>query len=401
MNILYIHQYFRTPYEPGGTRSYWISRELIDRGHSVTMLTTTDQQMASKTEHKTIDGINVIYINVPYENSMSVLQRLFSFIRFMMKSLNIARKQRNLDLVLATSTPLTVGFPALVLKKIKKIPFVFEVRDLWPEVPIQMGALRNKFIIKLALWFEKRIYDNALHIIALSPGMEQGVLARNIAKDKVSMIPNMSKIDAFYPRAKNHELIQELGLSKTSFKVVYFGAMGLANAMEYVMEAIEKFENDPEIEFLFLGQGTMENVLKEKCMKLNLTNVKFFGNVPMAKLSEIVNFCDVSLVTFSDIPILATNSPNKLFDSLSAGKAIIVNSPGWTKDLVQDQKCGLFVNPEDANDLFQKIVLLKERPEMVLEMGKNARILAETKYDISILCKEFADIIDAQKSRCI
>jgi glycosyltransferase involved in cell wall biosynthesis len=362
------------------------------------MLTTTDQKMDSKTETKVIDGIKVIYINIPYENSMSVLRRLFSFVRFMMKSLKIAWNQPNIDLTIATSTPLTVGFPALVLKKLKKIPFVFEVRDLWPEVPIQMGALKNKFVIKVALWFEKHIYDRALHIIALSPGMEEGVLARNIVKEKVSMIPNMSKIDAFYPRPKNMGLMKELGLDKNSFKVVYFGAMGLANAMDYVMEAIEKTGKDKGVEFLFLGQGAMEKVLKERCGELKLTNVKFFGNVAMAKLSEIVNFCDASLVTFSDLPILATNSPNKLFDSLSAGKAIVVNSPGWTKDLVEKQHCGLFVDPKDANDLVQKILDLKERPEIVIEMGKNARQLAETKYDISILCKEFADIIDAQKS---
>ena len=144
MKILYIHQYFRTPYEPGGTRSYWISQELIKNGHEVTMLTTTERTMASRVERETIDGINVIYINIPYNNSMSVFDRMMAFLRFMMKSLRLAWAEKNVDLVLATSTPLTVGFPALVLKRFKKIPFVFEVRDLWPEVPIQMGALKTR-----------------------------------------------------------------------------------------------------------------------------------------------------------------------------------------------------------------------------------------------------------------
>ncbi len=120
----------------------------------------------------------------------------------MLKSLAIAWKEKNIDLVIATSTPLTVGFPALVLKKIKRIPYVFEVRDLWPEVPIQMGALKNRFLIGLARWFERSVYKNAKHIIALSPGMRDGVLDQKINKEKVSMIPNMSKIDAFWPREK-------------------------------------------------------------------------------------------------------------------------------------------------------------------------------------------------------
>src|SRR5690606_1490321 len=124
---------------------------------------------------------------------MSILQRLFSFFSFMLKSTRIALKQKNINLVISTSTPLSVGFPALVIKFIKKTPFVFEVRDLWPEVPIQMGGLNNKLLIKISLWFEKTIYKNALHIIALSPGMQNGVIAKNIPKEKVSMIPNMSK----------------------------------------------------------------------------------------------------------------------------------------------------------------------------------------------------------------
>ena len=396
MKILYIHQYFRTPYEPGGTRSYWISQELIKRGHEIVMLTTTDRKMESKVKREKIDGIHVVYINVPYDNSMGVLSRFVSFVRFMMKSLRLAWQEKNVNLVLATSTPLTVGFPALVLKKFKKIPYVFEVRDLWPEVPIQMGALKNKSLIFIAKWFEKTIYNNATHIVALSPGMYDGVVEKKINREKVSMIPNMSKIDSFWPREKNLQVISELKLHRDSFKLAYFGAMGTSNDMELILNAARLLKDQKDIEFLFMGQGAMESVLKKSAKDERLNNLNFYGNIAMSKLSEIVNFCDVSLVTFSNLPILATNSPNKLFDSLSAGKPIIVNSPGWTKNLVETYECGIFVEPENHQDLADKILYLKNNPDLAKKMGKNSRRLAETKYDKSILCAKFADMIDAQ-----
>ncbi len=395
MKILYIHQYFRTPYEPGGTRSYWISQELIKAGHEVIMLTTSEKKMETEIERTTIDGIKVIYVNVPYHNAMGVLRRFFSFVRFMLKSLTIAWKENNIDLVIATSTPLTVGFPALVLKKIKGIPYIFEVRDLWPEVPIQMGALKNRFLIGLARWFERSVYNNAKHIIALSPGMRDGVLDQKIKEEKVSMIPNMSKIDAFWPREKDVDLMQEMGLKRDSFKVVYFGAMGAANAMEYIYEATKQLRNDDDIEFLFMGSGFWEPKLRKISHEDGLTHLHFFGNIAMDRLSKIVNFSDVSLVTFSNLPILSTNSPNKLFDSLSAGKAIIVNSPGWTKTMVEEHNCGVYVDGENPDDMVQKIRFLKKNPEIIADMGKNARILAETEYDKSILCKKFVDVIDS------
>ncbi|MCG8883436.1 glycosyltransferase family 4 protein [Tenacibaculum finnmarkense] len=395
MNILYIHQYFKTPKEPGGTRSYWIAKELLKKGHSVTMLTTSSQ-IEEKVQKQNIDGIDVIYLKVPYNQKMSILTRLKSFITFMIKSTYIALKVKNIDLVIATSTPLTIGFPALVLKFFKKIPYLFEVRDLWPEVPIQMGGLNNKFLQKLAIGFEKLIYKKALHIIALSPGMEKGVL-KFVSQKKVSMIPNMAKIDAFFPRAKNFKLLESLNLKKESFKVIHFGALGLANGAHTIINTAKLLKDNNEIEFIFIGGGATEADLIKECDANNLTNVKFLGRFAMSETAEIVNFCDVSIVSFLDLPILYTNSPNKLFDSLSAGKPILVNSSGWTKNLVEKYNCGFYANPKHPQELADKIIFLKNNTKEREVMSENSRKLAETKYDKSILCAQFADIVAGLK----
>lgn len=395
MHILYIHQYFKTPSEPGGTRSYWIAQKLLENGHQVTMLTTSSEISESK-EERTIDGIKVIYVRVPYDQKMSIAARIKSFVSFMLKSTRLAKGVKNVDLVLATSTPLTVGFPALVLKKLKKIPYVFEVRDLWPEVPIQMGGLNNKLLQKLAVGFEKSIYKNAKHIVALSPGMAAGVLKYE-PKEKVSMIPNMAKIDAFWPRETNKQLQAELGLQKDSFKIIHFGALGLANGAMSIIKGAELLKNDRSVEFVFIGGGSTEEELKIYCQDHNLKQVHFLGRFPMEKTSEVVNLCDVSMVSFKDLPILYTNSPNKLFDSLSAGKPIIVNSAGWTKKMVEEHECGYYVDPNESHELAARIKELQNNSKDVQRKGESSRQLAEKKYDKSILCSEFAELINTIK----
>ncbi|WP_312903114.1 glycosyltransferase family 4 protein [Chryseobacterium taichungense] len=392
MNILYIHQYFVTPQEPGGTRSYWLAQELIKNGHKVTMLTSSSK-FSEDIKIVEIDGIEVVYIKEDYDQNMSVSRRLKAFLKFMYKSSIVGMKQKDIDLVIATSTPLTIGIPALILKWFKKKPFVFEVRDLWPEVPIQMGAIKNSWTIKTTRLLEKVIYKNASHVIALSPGMQAGVV-KYIPKEKTSMIPNMAKMDEFWPRGKNDQLMEKLGLKKDSFKIVHFGSLGLANGAQTIVESAKLLNNREDIEFLFVGGGSTEKDLIEEVEKSNLKNVKFLGKFPMTDVSEIVNFSDVSMISFLDIPILYTNSPNKLFDSLSAGKPIIVNSAGWTKDIAEKYHCGFYVNPNRPEELAQKVLYLKDNPELVKEMGQNARKLAETFYDKSILCKKFVEVIE-------
>lgn len=396
MKILYIHQYFRTPQQSGGTRSYWIAQELIANGHTVTFITTDKLQQEVVREY-TVDDIKVISYSVPYSQSMSIKERLESYSQFMVKSSKYVLKNGSqYDYVIATSTPLTVGIPALIGKWFRKLPYVFEVRDLWPEVPIQMGAFKNKFVIWLTRYLEKTIYKNASHVVALSPGMQDGVV-KYIPKSKTTMIPNMAKMDEFWPRQNNIDLQHQLGLKEDSFKVIHFGSLGIANGAHTIIESAKLMKDQTDIDFLFVGGGSTEQQLMKEVEKHNLKNVKFLGRFPMKEMSEIVNFCDVSLVSFLDLPILYTNSPNKLFDSLSAGKPVIVNSAGWTKDIVEQYHCGYYVNPHKPQELVDKLIYLKQHPSLVAEMGENSRELAIKVYDKSILTKQFLNVLENLK----
>jgi glycosyltransferase involved in cell wall biosynthesis len=304
-------------------------------------------------------------------------------------------------MVYATSTPLSVGIPALFIKWINGTRYIFEVRDLWPEVPIQMGAIRNKLIIKFLQWYEKLIYKSATHIIALSPGMADGVIACDIAPSKVSMIPNMAKKDEFFVRPKNHEFAKIYQINTNHFNAVHFGTMGTANGLEYIIDAALNLQEQgvTNIDFILMGKGRVEPQLMKMCQEKGIKNVKFLGRYPMDIVSEIVNICDCSIVTFANLPILYTNSPNKFFDSLSAGKPLVVNSAGWTKDIVEKHNCGVYVNPQKPAELANTLIKMSQSPDMLQVMSANSRRLAEEVYDKTILCKQFVQIIEQYDSK--
>ena len=253
MKILYIHQYFKTPSEPGGNRSYWIAQKMIELGHEVTMITTKNN-LQNKRIVKSIDGINTIYLNVNYSQNMSFFSRVTSFASFSLRALRECLKHRNnTDIIYATSTPLTVGIPALLLNILFRKPYVFEVRDLWPEAPIQMGVIKNKFLIRILYFFERTLYKRAKSVITLSPGMQDGVLSKGIEKNKVYMVPNMSKLDHFYPRPKNNSIIRRFKISAKSLNVIYFGSIGKSNGLTKVIEFFGKTKH--KVRLLIAGGG--------------------------------------------------------------------------------------------------------------------------------------------------
>lgn len=395
MIILYIHQYFKTPREPGGTRSYWFSKELVGRGHKVVMITSTNKYQPNPGRFN-IDGIDVVYVRNEYSNYFSPIKKVKSFLNFMRLSIKAAMKEKNVDLVYATSTPLTVGGIALWLKWRKGWRYIFEVRDLWPEFPIQIGAIKNSFLIWVLRKFEKLIYDKSEFVIVLSPGMEAGVLNVGTSQEKVCVIPNMSKPDEFYPREPNRDVIEQFGLDMTKFNVVHFGSMGVANGLDYIIEAalLAFKQGKYDINFVFLGDGATLPRLQQRVQEVRLKNVQFLGNHKMSIVSEVVNCCDASITSFLNIPILYTNSPNKLFDSLSAGKPIIVNSAGWTKDLVEKENCGCYVDPQNPQDLVDKICAMKDNKNLLSEWSKNARRLSIDVFDKSKLSKQMADVVE-------
>jgi len=379
VHILYLHQYFNTPEEGWGTRSFEFARKLVKKGHKVTMITSSNEANNIK---KIIEGINVVYLKVSYSNHMSFKRRLLSFILFGIKAILVGIKIKNCDLVFATSTPLTIAIPGILLSFIKRIPMVFEVRDLWPEVPIQMGVIKNKLLIKILRCFERFTYKYSKHIIVLSPGMEKGVIDAGIEKDKVTMIPNFCNIDFFKPGESNKELLRELGGIDEPI-ISYAGAISYANNVELIIDTAEKLQKKGQkVLFVIAGDGSLKQELENKSKKLGLKNVLFLGKINKYEVLILYRKSLATLVLFKKLPVLTTNSPNKFFDAISTGKPVITNMNGWVGSLIEKYNIGFSIDPDDANSLMKAVISMVNMDEnKVKEMGLSARKLAVEKFD--------------------
>jgi glycosyltransferase involved in cell wall biosynthesis len=391
MRILYLHQFFITREGVGGTRSYEFARRFVARGHEVRMVTAGGGD-------RTVDGIEVVGASGAYSDymtatAMSYPRRILAFARFAAGSALAALRGPRPDVIYATSPPLTMALPAMLASLRWRAPFVFEVRDLWPEAPIQMGALENPLLRALARGLERLVYRRAAAVIALSPGIRDGVLEAGAPVTAVELVPNAADLELFSPERDGRELRERLGLGDR-FVVSYFGAMGEANDLTQVVEAAALL--DPgQVAFVLLGGGKRRGELEELARRLGAANVLFEDPVPdKSSVARLAAASDACLTVFKDVPVLATNSPNKLFDTLAAGRPAIVNTPGWMRELVEQNEAGLFARPGDARDLADKVEQLRADPELARRMGRNARALAERDFGRDQLAARALDVLE-------
>jgi glycosyltransferase involved in cell wall biosynthesis len=392
MHILYLHQYFATRKGMTGTRSYEFARHLVGKGHLVTMMTSG---LANRefpvpegkpyAEFET-EGIHVVAIAAAYNDpqvgtGMSGLQRMLKFYQFAWSACRVGKKLPAPDVIFATHTPLTIGLAGLTLGQYFKVPFVFEVRDLWPEALVNVGALKNP----LAIWWlermAKKIYTGAKHIVALSPGIKEGIVRAGVPAGKVTVIPNASDLNLFSPDLDGSAQRERLGL-KDRFAAIYFGAMGLANGLEYVIEAarILAERGSNHIVLVLHGSGGKRAELEKMASEYELKNVIFSNLVPdKGQVAQIVAGCDVCMTIYRAAKE-HTWSPNKMFDALAAGKPVLINAAGWLGETIEKNNCGRCLDANRPQTLADALEELAADPELCRQMGKNARALAEREF---------------------
>lgn len=388
MKVLILHQYFNIPDTGGPLRSYYLAKALVDAGINTVVITTHNHSTA---QTKYMEGIEVHYLPIPYDNRFGFFKRVTSFLKFVWSIVREAEKFRDANRCYAISTPLTIGLAAMWIKMRYNIPYCFEVGDLWPEAPVQMGIIKNPLLKALLYKLEKTTYKRATVVVALSEAIKTEI-DKKVPGKEIHVVPNMADTDFYKPELKRPELEEKFGV-KGKFVVSYIGTMGQANGLEYMVDCAEATrEAGLPIHFLLCGEGAVLERLKELVGKKGLQNVSFVPVQHREGVREVMNVTDAVMICYKPLPVLETGSPNKYFDGLAAGKLMIVNVGGWMKQEVEDHHCGIAVDPIHPQDFIDKITPFIKNPDHLKEYQQAARRLGEAVYMRRKLSHQFSKL---------
>jgi glycosyltransferase involved in cell wall biosynthesis len=401
MKFLYFHQHFSTPQGSTGTRSYEMARRLIARGHHVTMVcgssgaghTGLSQDFIKNQRRGMVDGIDVIEFQLVYSNKLSFIKRVMVFLLFAWRSILVAMRE-NYDVVFATTTPLTAGIPGIVARWLRGKPFVFEVRDLWPELPKAMGVIKNPVILFMMSVLEWVSYHSAHRLIGLSPGIVEGIAKRGIPRNRILAVPNGCDLDIFDSEA---EKWRPDGVKATDLMAVFTGTHGMANGLDAVLNAAAelKCRGRDDIKLVLIGDGMLKPGLVARATAEGLDNVVFHPPVSKKKLAGLMASADVGMQILANVPAFYYGtSPNKFFDYISAGLPVLNNYPGWLAELIQKHQCGYAVEPDNPRSFVDALVHAADHREELPAMGLRARELARSDYDRNLLAARFVEWLE-------
>lgn len=402
MKILYYHQHFSTPQGAIGTRSYEMAKKLVEHGHTVTMIcgsyghgaTGLDMPFVKGRRQGEVEGVRVIEFELPYQNSDRVIARGLTFLRFAIRSTWIALFE-SYDVVVATSTPLTAAIPGVFARVLRRKPFVFEVRDLWPELPRAMGVITNSVALRLLDWLEWLAYRCATVCIGLSPGIVDGIKRRAGSHKRVTLIPNGCDLDLF--AAHPDDDVPFPNLNKSDFVAVFTGAHGLANGLDSLLDVAAELRarRRSDIKLVLIGDGNCKRDLQARASKEELDQVIFLDPVPKVVLAKILVAADLGLMILADVPAFYYGtSPNKFFDYLAIGLPVLNNYPGWLADMIAEENIGIAVAPGDPEMFADALEQLADNPELRRQMSRNANGLAKAKFDRDKLSDAFVNEIE-------
>ena len=397
MHILYFHQHFSTPKGAAGIRSYMMARQLVEAGHQVTMVcgsygvgnTGLSSPFKKGRRSGIVDGIDVIEFQLAYANSVGLVARSWLFLRYAMAGIFMVLTRRY-DLVFASTTPLTVGLPGIVARWIRRKPFVFEVRDLWPELPRAMGVIRNPLILGMLSVLEWASYHSAHRCVALSPGIADGIARRGIPRNRIAMVPNGCDMGIF--KSGRVPAWRPEGLRDHDLMAVFSGTHGLANGLNAVLDAarvlIERGRDD--IRLVLVGDGKIKKHLVERAEQEGLVNVLFHPPINKNALAGLMASADLGIQCLANVPAFYYGtSPNKFFDYIAAGLPVLNNYPGWIAEMITQHDCGFVVPPDDPSAFADALELAADKRATLERKGGNALRLASSEFDRQVLARRW------------
>lgn len=384
MKILFFSHYYTPEGNAPATRVSALCERWVKAGHDVTVVTCPPNVpngivydgYANKRTSEVINGVKVERVKLYIAANKGAVKRVLNYVSYFVKSLLAAMRLPKPDVVIATSPQIFCGYVGVWYKRLRRVPLVMEIRDIWPESMFAVGANVPKIGIWMLEIIEKAMYRKCDKLVTVGQGYFDRLAEKGVPKEKMSIVMNGTDLAVYSPREKNMELLKKYGLDG-KFVVSYIGTVGMACGLEVVLEAAEilgrkEHKDRKEVVFVVVGDGAHRERLEEEAKKRGLANVVFTGRQPKSSMPDWVSSSDASLVHLKKTELFTTVMPSKIFESAGCKRPIIMGVDGYAKKLVMDAHAGLDMTPESADSLVECVEKLVGDPELCNQLGENA-----------------------------
>lgn len=403
MKILFITDNFAPEVNAPATRTYEHVKEWIkDKDVEVTVITCAPNFPHGKVypgyknklyQKENIDGIEVIRVWSYISSNSGFVKRILDYVSFGIMAFVIGLFKKY-DVVIATSPQFFTTWAAWGLSKIKRKPWIFELRDLWPESIKTVGAMKQGKVIDILEKIELGLYKSCNKVVAVTDAFKTNLINRGIDANKIEVVTNGSNVELFSAREKNQELLKSLGL-ENKFIIGYIGTHGMAHSLDFIVTSISKIE-DKDIHFLFIGDGAMKEKVLEIANDLKIKNATFLNPIKKEEVPEYLNICDISLAPLKKEDNFKTVIPSKIFEASAMRKPTLLGVEGQAQEIIETHNAGLCFEPENEKDFLEKIYILKNDKEKYKELQKGCEELA-IEYDRKKLAEKMLKIIKSTK----
>ena len=403
MHILFLCHYFPPEVNAPASRTYENAKRWVRAGHKVTVLTCHPSHPGGVVypgfknsvhawEEK--DGIRVLRVGTYLSANKGFVKRTANYVSFMLSAMAQCWRVKDVDLVVSTSPQFFCGMGGYFVSRFKGCPWVLEIRDLWPESIIAVGAIKNRRVIKALEGIESFLYRKADHIISLTNAFKRHIMGRGIAAEKINVVTNGADLERYSPGERMNEARTELRLGEDVFLASYIGTHGMAHGLGTIMRAAKRLENEPGIRFLLVGDGAeREKLLREK-EALGLHNVIMLGQQPKERMPEFLAASDACLVLLIKSELFKTVLPSKIFEAMAMKRPIILGVEGESRELLEEGGCGLCIEPENDQELAEAVLRLAREPVLTAALGDRGAEFVARRFDREVLAMAYLGVLE-------
>jgi len=401
MHILFLTHYFPPEVNAPASRTFENAKRWVKAGHRVTVITCVPNHPKGIAypgfknrlyQWDEVEGIRVLRVMTYLSPNEGFLKRTFNYVSYMISAIFFSQLVKNVDIVVSTSPQFFCGMAGYFVSRLKRRQWVLEIRDLWPESIVTVGAIKQRKVIQFLELLEKFLYLKADHIVALTNAFKSHILKKGVPAERISVITNGADLNMYIPLPRRNSVSDEYGLSD-SFVVSYIGTHGMAHSLKTVLQAAKKLESKKNILFLLVGDGAEREALLKEKKKLGLNNVLMLPQQPKEKIPGLLAASDVCMVLLRKDDLFKTVIPSKMFESMAMERPIILGVDGESRQIVEEAQCGIVIEPEDHDGLACTVEKLSVDQELVRKLGVNGRRFVEDHYNREFLAGIYLNIL--------